>query len=247
MKITKLLLLLLAVFAFSCSDDDDEPALEKKTLSFAEKTEVISAPAAMQASVDPMAEMAVNWITTANAMTGALAYMQIPEGASKSSAQITASNGRVKDDGDYVVYTWHDEQSDWSIGYQIRETSDSYVFEVFLMLPDTDKWLKYFEAEEKKDRSSGHMKMFNIFGDDASVVWYSYEWSRSADILSLTVTVFDSERIELAINEKTKAGSVVYLSNGVKQYEMNWDAQGNGDWTNYDEQGEVVESGSWDV
>lgn len=247
MKITKLLLLLLAVFAFSCSDDDDEPALEKKTLSFAEKTEVVSAPTAMQASVDPMAEMAVNWIATLNAMTSATANMHIPEGASKSSAQITADNGRVKEDGDYVVYTWHDEQNDFSIGYQIRETSDSYVFEGFMMLPDMDKWLKYFEAEEKKDRSSGHMKIFNIFGDDPSAVLYSYEWSRSADILSLTVTVLDSERIELAINEKTKAGSIVYTYNGVKQYEMNWDAQGNGEWAQYDEQGEVVESGTWDV
>lgn len=250
MKITKFLLLVVAVFAFSCSKDDD-PGLEEKTLSLAGSSEVVVAPTAMQASQDPQAQQAVEWIASANAMTQYLGYLKAPAGASKSSERITASNGRVKTTGDVVVYTWHDDQSDYTIGYQISEASDSYVFEVFMKYPGQTEWLKYFHAEEKKDRSAGFMKVYDIFGildQGNSAILLTYEWTHSGDIFTFTMTDgFGGSVIELTLNEKTKAGSVIYTTDGVKEYEMSWDAAGNGSWTLYDEEGNVSDSGEWTV
>lgn len=247
MKISKLLLLVVAALLFSCGKDDDEPSLDKRTLSFSGNEQVIAAPAAMQDVEDEGAQTAVNWINQANAMSQYLSYMQIPSGATKSGERITAANGRVSSAGDFVVYTWSDNQGT-EIAYQVSETSDSFVFELFIILPDQPEWTKYFHAEEKKDKSSGFMKVYDAFyGDDASVVLFSYTWSRSGDEFTLTISDGEDSSVKLVINEKTKAGKVTYTSDGLKEYEIIWDAAGNGTWATYDEEGNLDDEGSWTV
>lgn len=248
MKITKLLLLAAAISAFSCSRDE-EPSLEKKAISLAEGNQVITAPPALLESEDEQAQLAASWIMMANSMTSYLYYFDMPAGAQKSEARITASNGRVKDAGDHVTYVWTDEQSGQSVAYQVSEESDRYVFEIFLKLEPSADFLKYFHAEEKKDRSEGFMKIYDIFGisgEDASVVWLEYDWSRVGNIFNLTMKDHtDNYRIEFAIDTNTNAGSVVFYGEGVKGYELVWDGAGNGTWAYFNDEGMVVEQGTW--
>jgi hypothetical protein len=248
MKITKFLLLVVAALAFACSKDDETPALEKQTLSIAGSAEVITAPTAMQTNDNAQAQEALAVISSVNEMSQYLSMLQAPAGAAKSSDRITPSNGRVNATGDVVVYIWSDEQYG-KIGYQISETSDSYVFEIFLMANGETEWLRYFHAEEKKDRSAGFLKVYDIygfFGEDLSGVLVSYEWNRSGDIFTFTMDAnFMGYSAKLIINEKTKAGSIVYTIDGLKQYEMSWDAAGNGTWAYYDEEGTVTDQGTW--
>jgi hypothetical protein len=243
--------------ASSCSKDDDaKPSLEKTKLSLLENNEVITAPAAMLASSDPYAQMAVGYIETVNGFSEFINFSELPAGATKNGTRITASNGRTSSGGrtaaagDFVSYTWSDESSGMSIAYQISETSDSYVFEFFLIMPDQTEWLKYFEAEEKKDRSQGHMKIYDIFdfyGQGPSGTLLNYAWNRSGDIFTLDVSDPSESNIHLVVNVKTKAGSVEYQSEGTLMYEMEWDAQGNGSWAYYDTEGILVEEGQWTV
>jgi hypothetical protein len=244
MKITKALLLSAALIAAACNDDDDKSSLETAKLSLSTNTTVIEAPAAMQSSENSYAQMANSWVQVANGMTQYLSYLELPEGAAKSTNRITASNARVKETGDVLVYTWTDEQSGYSVAYQVSEESDRFVWEIFLKESGSD-WIKFFHAEEKKDRSEGFMKIYDAYGDDPSVVIVMYEWSRSGDLLTLTLST-DTDKIIITVNEKTGAGSVVSIENGVKTYEMTWDAQGNGSWTYY-EGGQVSDSGTWEA
>jgi len=247
MKITKLLLFLLTCLAFSCSDDDDDkggkPAIDKKPLSLTEKNKVIQAPTALLNSNDPQAQMAAAWIQQANAMGGYFSFFDVPQGTAKSTTRIQASNGRVRDNGDYEVYVWTDDQSGYSVAYQVSEEASSYVFEIFVKEPGAD-WLKYFHAEEKKDQSEGFMDVYNIEGDDASTIILGYTWGRSGDNFNFTL---ESEGflIELNVNDKTNVGDVSYIIDGIKQYELNWDAAGNGNWAAYDEEGNLVDEGEW--
>lgn len=251
MKITKLLLLLVAALAFACSDDDDDQSsLENQTLSFASNEQVIAAPTAMQSSENQEAQTALYWIENANAMSLYLSYMQVPSGATKSNDRITASNGRVNASGDVVVYTWASD--DMAIAYQISETSDSYVFEVFIKITDIQpEWTKYFHAEEKKDRSSGFMNIYDaIDSDDPSVILLSYTWSRSGDMFTFTFSSPDENpeyeySVTMVINEKTKAGSITYKTGGEKDFEMTWDAAGNGTYIYYDDKGQIEDEGTW--
>jgi hypothetical protein len=248
MKITKFLLLVVAALAFACSKDDEKPALEKQTLSLAGNAEVITAPTAMQTSDSPQAQEALEVISSVNQMTQYLGMLKAPAGASKSSERITPSNGRVNASGDVVVYIWEDEQFG-KIGYQISESSDSYVFEIFIMYPGQTEWLRYFHAEEKKDRSEGFMKVYDIdgfLGEDTSALLVSYAWSRSGDILTFTMDeYFMGFSAKLIFNQKTKEGSIVYTINGTKLYEMSWNAAGSGVWVYYDEEGAITEEGTW--
>ena len=254
MKCSKLLLLSAVLFiSFSCSKDDDpKPVnLEETTLSFTADAQVVSPPSGMLTSDDPQAQMAASWIQQANLMGTYLQYMESkPAGATKSSTRITASNGRSKASGDFVAYTWSDASSGYSVGYQISENSNSYVFEIFLKFPGSTDWLKYFHAEEKTDRSSGFMKIYDIFGstDSNTNVILNYSWTRSGDVLSLDITAYGgSFLIQLEVNEKTKAGNVVYTLEGDKLYEIEWDAQGNGSWAYYGDDGEVLDEGTWTI
>ncbi|HEX7015072.1 MAG TPA: hypothetical protein VF191_06130 [Cyclobacteriaceae bacterium] len=248
MKTTKLLLLAAAIFAFSCSKDE-EPSLEKRAISLAEGDQVITAPTALLTSDDPYAQTAAGWIMQANAMSSYLQFFNMPPGAQKSEARITASNGRVKDAGDYVTYLWTDEQTGQTVAFQVSEETDRYVFEIFLKTGDD--FLKYFHAEEKKDRSEGFMKIYDIFGiygDDASVVWLNYEWSRVGNIFDLSITEYDEGfQVDIAVDTATKAGSVTYYFDGIKEYTMTWTGAGNGTWAYYDEEGAVTSSGTWTV
>ncbi len=41
------------------------------------------------------------------------------------------------------------------------------------------------------------------------------------------------------------SGELIYYIQGTKFYEMSWDASGSGQWKMYDEQGNLIDSGSW--
>jgi len=253
MKLSKLLVIVLIAFTFACSGDDDEPKpqnLEQATLSLsADADVVVSAPSGMAASDDPNAQQAMLWIQQVNAITSSFQYLQKPSGATKSDSRITASNGRTHATGDYVTYIWNDA-SVGTVAYQISEASNSYVFEVFFKLSASANWIKFFHGEEKKDKSSGFIKVYDYTGNtgSTSTVLVEYSWTRNGDILNFEMTGFESAFvIQLEVNQKTKAGNVVYIIEDTKQYEMQWDAQGNGSWAYFSDDGEILEEGTWSV
>lgn len=258
MKITRFLLLSAVLFfAFSCSDDDEptksqedqEKELEETSLSLAGSANVVSVPSAMLNSDDTYAQMAAAWVQQANAMSTYLNYTQIPQGATKTS-KITASNGRSNANDAVLTYTWTDGQGG-SIAYQISNTADKNVFELFLKSSGSTGWLKYFHAEEMKDKSKGYMKVYDIFGftENPGNALLQYSWVRKGDDFNLIIDDYSGEFvIEMNVNLKTKAGDVLYIIEGNKRYEITWDAKGNGTWTWYDEDGSVVlDSDSWTV
>lgn len=248
------LLFLTTFFSVSCSKKDDakpsSPSLDKVSLSLTSNSQVVEAPAGMKTSTDTQAKMASSWIGSVNEISNFFKYMKAPSSATKSSTRIVASNARVNTAGDVVVYTWSDGSKN-NIAYQISETSDSYVFEIFLMTSGQTTWLKYFQAEEKKDQSSGSMTIYDIFfGTDPTVKLSEYTWSHSNGRLLFSMNDYlIGFSINLEINEKTKAGNVVYYIDGVKEYEMTWDATGSGTWTYYyDDNGTTLsETGIWTV
>ena len=247
MKMIKYLLISSVLLTFSCSKDDPKPA-SSASLSLASNQQTFTAPTKMQSSSDPQAQMAVSWIATANAMSSYLSYFNAPAGATKSDVAITASNARTSS-GSVTVYIWTDSGTGYKIAYQVTENSNSYYFDAFLMLPNSTQWLKYVHAEELKDKSKGSMKIYDIFtGGNPSTVWLTYAWTRSGDNFTLTITdLEDLFKVELAINQKTKAGNVKYYLDNVLEYQMTWDATGAGTWIEYDEQGNIVEQGTWTV
>jgi len=244
----------LFAMAFSCSEDDDATApdkgLEQASLSFAGDTKAaITPPAGMASSQDEHATMANGYIASVNAMTDVLSFFTPPSGAVKSSAKITASNGRVAaTDTDYLVYTWAGANGG-SVAYQISSESDKWVFEVFYKTKDASEWTAYVYAEEKKDKSEGLMKIYSPIADGDLLS--TYTWTRANDVLTLVFSesiTGQNIAITIAVNEKTAAGSVEYTTNGVVFAKIEWNAKGDGSWVEYEEDGiTVVDQGTWKV
>lgn len=243
MKIRQLfcLLLLAGVFASCSSDDDAKPSVENAKFSFSGTAKAVEAPSALATKDDPYAQQTVGYIEMVNSMATFISAFEPPSGATKTSTEISAPNGRVNGTASsVVVWTWSDPNYG-TIAYQIKDLSDKYTFEVFFKPNDTNEWLRYLYAEEQKDKSSGMMEMYSD-----SEVYLRWDWARSGDNFTFTYSspVFDFEFV-MVVNTKTKAGSVNYFIGGAKVYEIVWTSQGAGSWKYY-ENGVVVEEGTWD-
>jgi hypothetical protein len=245
MKITKAILLSAAIITSACSDDDDDKKsnLENAKLSFAGKNAAVKAPQGLQNSDDQHAQMANAWLGVANGMTEFVAFFELPESAKKSGTHITAANGRTKATGDVLTYTWIDEESGLTVGYQVSEAADEYHWEIFVN--HEGEWIRYIDARESKDGNAGALKVSDIFDGDPNDLLLHYEWSRSNDVLTLVFSSpVEQYQLAISIHETTGAGSVTSYENSVKNYEIIWDQNGDGSWI-YFEDGEAKESGAW--
>lgn len=249
MKHLKILsLLALLGLVVSCSKDDDpDPGLENAALSFSQDQQILQVPQGLLESEDPNAQEAAAWIAMANGMSANLMLFTPPAGAAKSTELIVAANGRTTSTSG-VVYTWADEQFG-KIAYQIIDDSDKYTFELFYQGLDDTEWYRYLYAEERKDRSQGNMVMYDAWGiedDTRAAELFRWEWTRKGDLFTFKMSsAMGAFNFTAEINTKTKAGSIVYFAEGLKQSEITWNAQGAGSWKHFDESGAVVEEGTW--
>ncbi len=239
-------LAMLAVF--SCSDDDDaKPAdsLENVRLSFADETEIIEVPTALKNSSNTYAQQAAGYIQQINSMGTYTANFLPPANAVKTNTPVTASNGRVaRTNKEYLVYTWED--GGYGITYQISESGDNYVFEIFYKLGATADYLKFVHAEESKSGKSGSMKIFNIFAEgDESTILVNYTWNTAADgTVSFVADFVDTAFKYEVIVKSDGSGEVKYLIDGELAYHMIWNVSGDGTWKFY-ESGSIISEGSW--
>lgn len=253
MKLKLLSLIALMAIVMSCSKDDDDPApsVDNAKFSFAGNEEIIAVPAAMQQSSDPYASQVASMAMEANFTAAYFTMMMVPpEGAVKSTTEIVASNGRTAqtNSGNVVVYTYSygDAGQTLEIAYQIKDQSDSFLFEIFM---NTDgSWYKLLSASEKKDKSSGYMHMYSELDSEPI---YRWEWTRSGDTINFLMTDFEYTKSEMTINNKTKAGSVKsYWATGDTNItwelssEITWNADGSGTWKEYTD-GEVSSQGEF--
>ena len=239
----------LAILAlFSCSNDDDvkpTDSLENARLSFADKTEIVEVPTELKNSSNIYAQQAAGYIQEINSMGTYTSNFLPPSGAVKTSSPVTASNGRVaRTNKEYLVYTWED--SGYGITYQVSESGDNYVFEIFYKLGATGDYLKFVHAEESKSGKSGSMKIYNIFAEgEESKIFVNYAWNTDADGTISFVADFVDTAFKYEVKVRTDgSGEVKYLTDGKLVYHMVWTVSGDGTWKLYEE-GSVVSEGSW--
>lgn len=250
MKITKILsLIALMAVAISCSKDDEPaPQIENASLSFSQDQEILVVPDRLLESTDPNAMLAVSMIQMANDMSSSIALFEPPAGATRSTELITPANGRTSAEKG-VVYIWTDAQNG-SVAYQVKDAGDKYIFELFFKATVDSPWYRYLYAQELKDKSAGHMVMYDVWGffdDTQKAEMFRWSWTRKGDVFTFKMSDnLDAFNFTATVNTKTKAGSLEYFQDGLKHFEISWDAQGKGTWKEFDETGAVVEEGTWE-
>lgn len=251
MKSTKTLLLIFSLsflFAACSKKDDAQPSLSSASLSLS-KGQTVTVPTGLSTSSDAHAQEAYSFAMSINAISTLTSAFTAPAGATKSTTPIVGVNvgGRVTaTQQNYLVYTWTDPSSGESIAYQVSETPDSYTFELFYKQAGTTIWVRYIDAEEKKDKSSGFLKLYDPTVTKVSPPTVTYAWTRGTNTINFVITDDYGTKVVVNINTQTKAGDVAaYVSNTLSE-KLTWDAQGHGTWAEYDTDGiTVLASGTW--
>lgn len=197
-------------------------------------------------SSDPNAQIAVAYIAQANGMSSYLSNLAAPANAEKSNDRIngrTTSGGRISGvEEDVLVYTW--TSGDISVAYQISETPEKYIFELFWKLSPGDDYVRVLHAEESKIKREGFMEWSFDATDD---YLFRYEWSEDADgTFYFDMLTPDNSFTMNIVSNPDKSGSIKYYTEDELLYDISWAANGSGSWAFYSD-GEIIDSGTWTV
>ncbi len=238
MKTHKLFLVILAIATACSKSDSPAPALESTKIT----TTTITTPAALSTSSNSNAQEVAYFIQNVNEITNYTALFSVAtSGATKSSTKITASNGRVANAASTTVtYTWTDQTSGNSVGYQVTDDGTSYTWEFFYKYSGSDTWIKYLDANEKKDGSVGYVRVLDIGGSDTSATLLRYDWTKTATLFTLKYT-WATDYINLSYDLTTKAGTIDYYINNAEYAKYTWTNDGHGTWQTFD----PIGSGTW--
>ncbi len=244
-----LILVFCLAIVISCSKKSDPaPSLANASVSFGKSGQIVTPPSALVNSQDTHAMEAYGDLTEINSLINYTAAFTAPSGATKTATPIVGVNvgGRVASaQQEYLVYIWSDPTYG-SVAYQVSETTDRYTFELFYRATGTTVWVRYLDAEEKKDKSSGFMNIYDPTITKVSPADISYVWTRGTNTLNFVITYFSSEKIIVNYNTQTKAGDIEAYESNILSEKLTWDTLGHGTWTDYDTNGTtVISSGTW--
>lgn len=224
-----------------CSDDDNPTG----TGNGAEAPEFsiinVSVPDAMVQSSDPMAQLAVSYVSLANSISTWTGFFTPPAGAAKLVAPAGVADGPW-------VYTWSEEGL--TVTLTITESSQNYMWSVVFDGTDGETTYDNFtfiDAAASKDGSSGSLVIYDPMTESPALDW---TWSEtSSGVYNFLMTSYDSEGFQIALTVNAdKSGTLEFRMSDGSSFEplfgSEWQSDGSGDWWNYAD-GEITDSGSW--
>jgi len=201
-------------------------------------------PADMRASANPKAQEIVGYLDRMGWLTMRLARLEPPSGKVAATEK-----------GGPWVYHWTEGDPGYdelNFTLTIRELTDRYTWELrsdgTRYEVDYDDYLN-LAAQIAKDGSWGWLEEYDAFGSgDRQFRW---SWQISGTTVTRTIDVhdpFSPYRIVMVANQDG-SGNLNYYRGvpdlGWLWLAADWDATGAGTWTEYDEGGGVVDSGTW--
>ncbi|SRR5690606_5264062 len=236
LKFTLYLLGMVILFSACSKDEDPGPAAQSgnKVGLFSGDVRPIAPPENMKKSDDPKAIEAVGILEDANEFRDLDGFFEVPEGATKRSGPVTASNARIANT--YTVYEW-----DYGYGskviWQYSDQGDHETFEVFVG-SDEDEFIKMYEVIQSKDGKKGSLDWFGLM---------RWDWEiRANESYYIDFNYFGGLYSYKIVSNKDLSGSIEVYSNDSLISEYSWIASGSGWWKQYDaESGEVTDEGEW--
>ena len=145
------------------------------------------------------------------------------------------------------LWTWEMNQGNLSIRLEVTMKPDSTT-QWALYIDGTDaagnqyeNW-KAMEGQISADRKSG---VFTLYEQNSTNILNTYEWTVDADgSVSAVLNTSDGYRVEVQKNADG-SGSLKFYKNNLLQFEVTWNADHSGSWKVYDENGNIVNQGSW--
>lgn len=247
-KITLLLAVIALLFNVSCSKDDDETTVDLSAVQFAFDQ---SNPPIDQTVInnlamtdDTNAALISSYLSTANLMTIWLTYFNQPSTAVQADSPIGTCGGNS------ATYTWTSSAGGetFAIAYQICETDEDYIFQIFWSVNGGDFEQIIYAEESKGELRDGFMQLFasDPTSDIGNTAVIEYSWKENTDgSLDYTVSI-DGQGVAMQIKvNPDNSGTIEYRLDGELFYEATWNSSGtSGTYTFYSD-GQATDSGSW--
>ncbi|PTB96302.1 hypothetical protein C9994_08025 [Marivirga lumbricoides] len=239
------------ILLVSCGEDENEVEKPEENenpivaLVFSAQNPPINIPAALSSSQNDHAIAITGFLRQANGITSYATYFNVPDDAQVSHTPVHGSENNISAANDVTVYTWTYNNGNQFVttAYQIVNTGDDYLYEIFFDFGEEEGLVKTLEGKESiTDTKNGELsfKGFNEFDTELN-----YEWAES-DLRVLNFKLFGFyNTIEITKNPDNSGALNIY-SQGFKNADYTWNASGtSGTYTNYDAQGNQVDSGTW--
>lgn len=223
-----LVLLLGTTMLMGCFDnkilsDDDESAPQIPTLIIFKGPSSNNAPADLKAKIDEL---------NSKTSTG-FNYLSLATVSSPSVDGVVStwevSYGEL--DAVIVAEKKSDDTVDWAITVNGSNSSVSY-----------NNWT----AMEGNANMGGTEGDWNIYHENSTVVLADFYWTvDDNDVRNGFLSLSEEDATYEIVNSPDHSGNVVVKEGSVTIYHAIWDETGAGSWTRWDEQGNLIESGSW--
>lgn len=230
-KQTKILFIymLMLLLSVACDDSTTEPEqLEAQTFSVKE----IEVPEALTQSGDTKAITVNAHILSVNSIANIYGVWFTAPGG---NALAKTNDGRT--------FTW--TRNGVTITMEYTENDDEIFRVITISGSDGEQTFtnyKFLESKQKKDKSEGYLKIFDISDGSTSINWV---WNTTADnVYSMNFTSEDGDKIEVNSNPN-KSGIFSRYENNVLVSKIVWTIAGGGEWWEYDDQGNVTSTGTW--
>jgi len=221
---------LFLAFAFTgCNKDTEE--INPERMKLIDRMENLDVPEPIKNSSNPNAQQVVEYVNSVKSVSGFFSWFDVPEDARRENTKATSE-----------VYTWSYEGT--TVWETLTETAMAY------------KWLievnegagrkKLAEAEEMKDGSEGWMKIYDYQNDEALIMTYYWTFDAAGNCVMTLEFTDGTLKYESKINVD-ESGEVRYWMDEVLFYYFQWNTDGSGSYSMYDETGAEVMTESWSV
>ncbi len=225
-----LIFLILGLFLASCAKKN--PTEPEKTTPAELKIKTVDVPSAMKQISDPKAATTLGYVNLTNSFNSYQALFHIPQTATGADGKFTWTHGGLS------LTMFQDNSggnNTWKMVFNGTDGETTY-----------NNWVA-MEASQSADEKNGWMK---IYKENSTEVASKWTWTTDANGKYIfTLISYDGSevnKIEITSNPDL-SGELRFFTNNVLVSKTTWDKDGNGQWWEYDDQGNLTDSGSWSV
>ncbi len=235
---TLLIIALVALFAFSCSDNKSNPTDNQEQPPEQISAEPITLPQSIAQSQDQHAQMVNSYIQMIN-MFQNFANSLIP----RNHVSKVSENSETLD-GPPWIYTWN---------------ADSLVFKLIITIEDNNYHWKlsisgssyghtftdfvYMEAWQAVDGKSGKLVIHDFEEGNDTIQWTWNIDANGTETIEYTDS-FSGTKMEV-VQKSDLSGTLKVWNNNTLTFQASWNGSGSGTWISYDDNGNQTGSGSW--
>ncbi len=227
---TTLVFLIMGLFFASCSKKNPTEPENPEAKQLIIKT--VDVPEAMKKVSDAKASTTVAYVNMTNGFKAYTILFQVPQTANSTGNTYTWTRGALTIT---MKYSEEGDNLSWKLVLNGTENGITY-----------NNWVS-MEALQTADQKNGWMK---IYEENSTVVESEWTWTTNANGQYSFIMQSNSDneisKIEIKSNPD-KSGELYFYTNNVLISKTIWDKDGNGQWWEYDEQGNLLNSGSWSV